>query len=330
MKRIYQWLKIAIVNILILSCLLFIFEVTIRTLFGDRINFQGTSKNLYSHYIYSNSNGWRPNADGIVFGQKIHINSMGLRGPTPIITITSRIVLLVGDSVLFGVGVEDNETIRAQFRKSIQDENIIILNTGVIGYSLSDYMNVIQHWIKKVDIKEVILFYTLNDIYQDAPQIMDHRKIGWLEYALDLLRRNSKSYLWIKNVLFDRARKYFLHDYKYYKDSMERLNTVVEQLKTIQQVCARENINFSVVLLPYLHQYKDVVEIPWLPQKLLLTKLKSTDLSMIDARFAFKNSKKIDTNYLYGDTIHFSSQGHKKIATYLLNQGLPKIYLQNN
>jgi lysophospholipase L1-like esterase len=87
-------------------------------------------------YVYSPSYGWtlRPGWKGRTRdGRTVAINARGFRGPLPeAAPETARRVLLLGDSITFGTGVDDHETFAAQL--AAQAPGTLPLNLGVSGY----------------------------------------------------------------------------------------------------------------------------------------------------------------------------------------------------
>lgn len=87
-------------------------------------------------YVYSPSYGWRlrPDWKGRTRdGRTVAINARGFRGPLPASTPgTRQRVLLLGDSITFGTGVDDHETFAAQL--AARALGVEPLNLGVSGY----------------------------------------------------------------------------------------------------------------------------------------------------------------------------------------------------
>ncbi len=304
----------------VLLILFLIFEFGVRWIAGDRINFQGTSGSLYRENVYRHSPAWKPGATGISFGQKIRINQLGLRGSDIPLSDTSKILLLIGDSVLFGVGVPDSSIISRFLQKKLDSEGWTVLNTGVIGYRVEDYLNVAKYWLKKYPVKSVILFYALNDIYQQEPAIEQHRQVSLLENMLSYLRTHSKGYVWLKEMLLNRGKQYFLYDYKIYQKDRQKIDKAVEKLRMINKLCEDNNSKLTVLLLPSKYQYLNVVEHPWLPQKRLMSKLTNKNINVYDFSKVFQEQRNVDQFYLFGDGMHFSARGHREIANYVLSK----------
>src|SRR5215831_727211 len=91
-------------------------------------------------HVHDAALGWRnrPGADtdfeSPEFRVHVRINERGLRGPSVAATpeARKRRVLFVGDSFVFGWGVEENETFAAELARRIPDLEPVLM--GVAGY----------------------------------------------------------------------------------------------------------------------------------------------------------------------------------------------------
>lgn len=305
-------------------------ECLVRISIGKKINYQGSSSNLLKDSVYFDSYGLTPGITGYSHGAKITVNSSGLRGDEVVFDKKKNNILLIGDSVLMGIGVHDSCTISSYLINIIRDSNYQILNTGVIGYSLYDYLNVLRIWINKLELKNVFLFYCLNDVYrvdktdQKVITINKHRNYPLIEKTLNFFRRYSKLYLYMKNILFQRDKGYYLYDYRIYKEDKERIRKGMAIIQKIQTICNANETDFHLILLPYRHQYNDTSSDSWLPQNTINKYLSVNEINIIDLKYIFQNEKDISNYYLYGDPMHFSTLGTLKIAQAINNIGLLK------
>lgn len=128
-----------------------------------RINFLDNSRQLFTPNRYGRSWGNTPDLEGVSFGEVFHIDAEGFRTDpqsTSTVPPDAPAILVLGDSVAFGVGVKDNETITENLRRDITDRRFY--NASVIGYFTFDYKNVTESLIKqKPEIKTVALFSAL-------------------------------------------------------------------------------------------------------------------------------------------------------------------------
>jgi lysophospholipase L1-like esterase len=103
--------------------------------------------------------GWMnaANADGI--------NSLGLRGAELRDPKSARRILVLGDSVAFGFGLESDQSIPAQLERELDARGIAaeVLNAGVIAYNTRQEGRWLELHGAALAPDEVIVIYCLND-----------------------------------------------------------------------------------------------------------------------------------------------------------------------
>lgn len=102
----------------------------------------------------------------------VHTNSRGFRGadwPAP----STGEILVVGDSQVFGLGVEDEETFSAQLAKL---RKTVVLNGGVPTYGPREYSAVVEEIAKERKLAAVVYVVNLaNDLFEaDRPNSQRH------------------------------------------------------------------------------------------------------------------------------------------------------------
>jgi lysophospholipase L1-like esterase len=117
--------------------------------------------------------GWAPikNANYVYDGLKISINSVGLRSPE--VDPSKEHILVVGDSVTFGVGVSNEETFPYFLGRRIQKKyrNIQVLNLGVPGYGVDQYYLRLKRYIGDLKPKIIIvLICSRNDLADSSSE----------------------------------------------------------------------------------------------------------------------------------------------------------------
>lgn len=312
--------------VLLLSSILFCLVILLLLEAGTRIllpeiNFQDTDRALQRQLAYGNSYGWEPNATGICFGKQVTIDEYGFRKLTcPQKYDSSWLVL--GDSVAFGVGVDTQDTFVQLLQNSLP--NIRVWNTSVIGYDMRNYRDTLNHFTVETQIiprpQRVLLFICLNDIDLQSTFNKDLSVTTFksVESLLSFLRRRSKFYMFIKNVVFDRSRAYFLHDLQLYQKKGPELEESLNIINDMNTSLRDRNIEFMVVILPYEYQLRKKEEQNLLPQQLLSAYLKEKGIPYIDAYEYFERADGDKRQYfLYGDFAHFSKKGHQVVADLL-------------
>ena len=85
-------------------------------------------------FVNDSQLGWAlPKASTMQWrGKAVRINRLGLRGPEP--ASGEKLALIVGDSSVFGDGVDDHQTMAAQLERAL-DGRMKVQNGGVPGYT---------------------------------------------------------------------------------------------------------------------------------------------------------------------------------------------------
>lgn len=107
--------------------------------------------------------GWanKPNLSAVIDDKKHTTNSLGLRAPE--IDPSKDHILIVGDSVTWGVGVNDDETLAYFLNQKYAEYQT--LNFGVNGYGLDQYYLHLKRHIAKTNPRFIIVvIFTGNDV----------------------------------------------------------------------------------------------------------------------------------------------------------------------
>lgn len=106
-----------------------------------------------------------PGFSGNGFATKFTINRAGFRGPWPRREAAAT-VLFLGDSVAFGYGLQDSETVAAQLERILntKGESVQVLNFGVPGYDVLDVVRTLKQKGPAFEPDLVIILYCLNDV----------------------------------------------------------------------------------------------------------------------------------------------------------------------
>lgn len=93
---------------------------------------------------------------------RVAVNADGLRGPDPQGSPTDRTLLLLGDSVGWGFGVDDEETVAAQVQGRCPGWEVI--NASIVGYSTDQQYLWYQSHGHRYGPDMVLLLFNWNDI----------------------------------------------------------------------------------------------------------------------------------------------------------------------
>lgn len=307
-------------TILVTLLLLLLLEAGSRYML-KRIYNRHFESSLIADNKYFTSSGLKENLAGIVWGKHFSTDELGGRR-NPQAAKAKNKWLHIGDSVTEGVGVSDSATFSAITAE--RTSNYRVYNISLIGYSLSDYANVLKHYLSAdTTIKRITLFYCLNDVYgkaktKDLPVMVRNSFIG---KANALLQENYATYKLIKLWVFSQSNNYFIYDLQFYEKDNPRFAEAMSELYECDSLCRASGVKLDVVLLPYRSQVNGKGD-TLLPQWLVEDFCKSEGISCHDASTYLKESKDAENLYLYADEIHFSETGHRVIAGFLQKEGL--------
>jgi hypothetical protein len=300
-----------LVPVLVTALLLLGLEL-ISKLVLSRIYNRRFDSSLIDEHKYGSSSGLKANASGVVWGKAFHTDEMGGRRQVHSKKGKPKL-LIIGDSVTEGVGVEDSATFANLLNNS--SDSFDVRNISLIGWSVADYKNALDTIIAEDhlhNIKKVCLFYCLNDIYGSTP-VKDFPVIarkGILSRVNGLLQNRYATYRLIKLSLYQNSDRYYQYDKALYWDSI-KLNNALHTLFLISEQCKERNIVFEVFILPYrsqLYTHNDQ------PQQILSAMFNIGDITYYNLLPPMLKAGSPDDLYLFADEIHLSPKGHQAIA----------------
>ena len=293
-----------------------------------RINFGGISRGMFVSRAFGDSYGNRPDYRGVAFGAAVQTDANGFRvDPTFRESSGGDAVLILGDSVSFGVGVDAAKTVAGLLQRALPQ--VRFYNSSAIGYGLHDYENVVGTLLpRRPEIKHVLLFYCLNDIYDTSAQeieaaVRDVDDTGsrpspfsslhaFVLSTNSFLRSRSKLYLYVKKELTDPSMRYFKQDLAEYQKRQSNIGDSLQPLRKIAEELAANGVTFEVFVMPYEAQLRTKEQGAFLPQTLVDDFLRQNGIAYYDAAPAFAQSGQSPQNlYLYGDPMHLSAEGHR-------------------
>jgi hypothetical protein len=296
------------------------------------IQLQGNSAELFAGKVFGESMGHARNATGISFGVDVWTDSNGFRVPFNHPQKTSNSALLIlGDSVGFGCGVEEEKTFAGLMRKELADTTVY--NSSVIGYALPDYKNVVELFLPQLpEVKKVYLSFCVNDIsHVSASNIKDFLygapdgdtigKIKLLPVIHDViayLRSRSKLYIGLKNLLTNPAQRYFYNDLALYAVNDQTFEEIMQPALDIERELEDRGIEFTVVLAPSEPQLRSADPAVELPQRRVAEFCRKNGIRCLNPLDWFRHySGNPSQLYLSGDAMHFSEVGHQYYFDFL-------------
>ncbi len=285
-------------------------EATARVVLS-RIHDRKYDKSLIVPKLYAPTDGLRANATGEVWGKPFHTDEIGGRRHIHIRSGVPR-VLILGDEVTQGVGVDDRET----FANLINEKSKMdVRNISLIGLCTPDYLRLLEDFSYDDDntYAGVKLFYSLDDIYckvrpGEMPPLSGETHLNRLS---EILQRHCALYdliyLWAHRTKTEK----YLYDRSIYIDDL-KVKGVVTDIARMDSFCRLRSIDFEVYILPYRSQ----LCIPYddMPQKKLSYMLRDKSIKYHDLLTDMKAERRPGDLYLYADEVHLSAEGHRRVA----------------
>lgn len=282
------------------------------------------------------------------FAVTITTNSLGLRSREIEKEKTRKRVLVLGDSVVWGFGVEDNET----FASILNEETggFEFINAALSDYSTRQELDYLKRDGIKLEPDVVMLgFFVGNDFVDNLVRSGNASmkvESSWFKNLKRGVRKNIKTY----DFLMSRLRgiyqirmflvktglannedfyQYRIYMKDYDNDVNQAVNITFSYIDEMNSLAKKENVTFVMVLIPPKYQIYDK---EW-ESALAYNRFKADDVertkpTIILKDFCRKNnitcidllddlqSIKEDM-YLTKDTSHFNALGHRIIANIL-------------
>lgn len=115
---------------------------------------------LYVPLADGRTYGLRPGYRGLYAGGKVAVGPEGLRGELAPLANRQGGILLLGDSVNFGQGLDDHQTLAALLEAKLR---VPVINAGVPGYNSVVQLAQLRQLLPIVKPKQVILLYVLDN-----------------------------------------------------------------------------------------------------------------------------------------------------------------------
>ena len=276
------------------------------------------------HYMKSNYSG---RFKCLTFDTTIKTNSYGFRDKE--FNITENGIILLGDSVTFGYGVEQDETFAQILENYLSSKGSDVYNLGIPGYGLKEYSWLYDRYSKKLKHELVILvLYEGNDFQETcnlinrAEFVADERKgFGFIKDSLKKTYTFRFLYPLTKNIVnFGEtaitSKQFYMADEsekirdcnKVFKDDLNKLkNKINDNNKDLMVLIFPSKATFIESKDPKIN-YKKRLEI-------LLGFCLELNLNCINFKDNIGNINKI---YMK-DSGHPNEEGHLEIARLLYN-----------
>ncbi len=263
----------------------------------------------------------RPNLQGNFFGQPVTINSLGMREREVSTKLDNEFrILVMGDSVPFGIGVKFAESFPHQLEvilNSKYNHKFRTLNMGVPSYNTEQELLQLQTLGINLQPNLVILLFSSNDI--EPKMWVFTKRDSWYanlaqrSYAMSLLfifYRETKKVLAQSFISTANAGQISLHEYhknsirwKAIEQSLTAINHLLKQRKIPFVLFTNQELDNILALLRNVGNKFPIINLtPW-----------------VDSRW--QDPKKYINSYVDG---HPNSAGHLILAT-LIAEHLNKL-----
>jgi lysophospholipase L1-like esterase len=240
-------------------------------------------------------------------------------------------ILVLGDSVTFGQGVSQNQTLPPKLEKILNDSSsqsphFEVLNAGVTGYNAYQEVEFFFEYGLQLNPDMVIFNYVLNDqSYEDGGLrwYFNRRKRFLLRKVLG--RQIRKFYALFKNKKAKKSppksvsQKFGAVEESHYKPGvMERYSRALHRVK---EACSKKNIKTGLIIFPLFrdikkHPYKEI-------HQLVRETAEKNGFFVIDLWSAFKNYSRKE---VYQEYLHPNARGFdvasKAVQKYMIERKL--------
>ena len=278
-------------------------------------------------------------------GTYIHINADGFRDSEHSLHKEAGVfrIMVIGDSFTFGQGVNLEDTYSKDLERLINNEGLTseVINCGVIGYGMWQYLEVLKRKVIPYQPDLVILGIFVDDITTCFPPYKNLENWpGTNPFAKDASRLMNRSYLWNFfenwNTIFETKYRY-RRGHAYLKGIEARkkatgpahpettwykimYGTLPKQtyfdfsqtLKEFIRTCEAADIQPIIVLIPDAAQLHD-------PERQAVNRFvkdtcREIGVPLVDVTERFEKEKDPRTLYLFPLDAHTSPKGHRLIA----------------
>ena len=270
-------------------------------------------------------------------GKKSKTDTNGFRIPLKKFDYDKNLksILILGDSVSFGVGVEEKNTFVGILRKKV---NYNFYNTSVSGHRVENYSFLLKKYHKQFpQVEKFLIFLCLNDIAAtDGVLRKEHIKIrdNNRNFFISFLKKKNfieiNLYLREKLAVFNLAKalgtqnvkRHYDYIIPFYENNL-MLQDFEKNIKNIVDYSKRNEIDVKFVLLPYKQQIKKKC-LPEMmkPQKQINSLFQRINYQLFDFSEEFCNKNNNNKLFLNFDPMHLSKDGHKFVSELVLKEGV--------
>lgn len=295
-------------------------EIACRTF--TKINLEGNSRGMFSARRFRDSYGNTPGFQGVSYGEPFTIDKNGFRVGSGHNrqSKAANSLLVLGDSVGFGIGVPEEKSIAGILRSKMNSD---VYNASAIGYWTFDYRNAGMEIIaERHEIDRIIVLFCLNDVSgvtsesiqrqiaaATDPSVSDD--LGIFSATADFLNSHSKLFVFLKNLARDQQSTHFLGIQMLYRSDPVGIDRAIAPLAELDERLRSRNIPMTIFILPNEAQLRTGTQADFLvPQERLAVSFRTRGLQFVDLFPAFREAG-IESRelFLHADPMHLSEKG---------------------
>lgn len=317
--------RIIFINFFLVIIIVLFLEVIIRIF--NIASLQGYDKQAF--YFENGIISGKPNNSFKVYGVKSKTDKNGFRIPINNFSFfdDKNSILVLGDSVTFGVGVEEKNSFIGILRDKTKKNNIY--NTAISGHNIESYLYILKKNHKKFnnEINQVLIFLCLNDVVPYQGVVFEReleenknnpiKKITKNTFALKLnifLREKSALFVLIKGLVTNPIERHFDFMKALYEDEKNLLE-FEKILNQMTKFMDKNNLKYKYVLLPYAHQIRNNCQKELLkPQEIIKKIFDNQNINLKDYTNEFCKINNKNDLFLKYDPVHLSRYGHKYVS----------------
>lgn len=302
--------KTILINIALILSFFLLFEIYLRIF--DLSSLRGLSE------TYSEN---RKNLEGRAFGEKFYTDQYGFRVPNKNFSYVekNKNIILIGDSFVFGPGVNEEITFSGKLRKERNKFNVY--NSARPGDQINDYYFQIKYFVENFSESRFLIFINFDDINffkKDKDNVVENiRNIKIINKINNYLRSRLYSYVWLVGILTDPSKRYYENVNIKFKDEklFERFAIEIEKINNFLEEEKIENIFF---IIPYNYQIRqNCKKTDFIPQRKLSKFFIERKINYYDFTEVFCKKSKDNNLYINFDPTHLSPVGHQVIFDYI-------------
>ncbi len=288
-------------------------------------------KSAYPYLQFDAYLGWKPKPDLSIFnnpdgGGDLHTNSKGFRSEE--IDSSRPQILLLGDSIAWGYGVSDHQTMSFYIQQRLKNQQI--QNLAVPCYGIDQSYLRLKEAIDIANIQNIVLVLYKNDLEDTSTNVREDRRkplfvmkgnhSEMTEAPISRWNlRNFVSRTWFYNQLIRPRRRLnvlvsrIVGDQYRSQDEAKKICEIL--LNRIKTIAAEKGAHLTVVISPGENEYlKKSTEYGWFEDY-----LKKNGVDFIDVLSYLKAHVSADQIHaFYRDNAHYSQKGHQLLADLIL------------